>query len=116
MNQSTKSESALLTEKLKEQAPPIRMFQVPDGYFETFARQMEQQIASESNKRPTLYRLRRWMVAASLLLLIGASSYFIANNLPEKSKQTASASAPTADVEDYVMMDNDAIYAYMVNN
>ena len=116
MNQSTESESALLTEQLKEQAPPTGMFQVPEGYFGDFAKQMEQRIASESKPRAVVHRLRRWMVAASLLLLIGTSSYFIARSLPEQSQQTASVAGAPADVEDYVMMDNDAIYAYMANN
>lgn len=103
--------------ELKQFGRNADMFQVPEGYFIAFADRLSEQLPQTKEKRPTIIRsLRRWSIAAGFVAVLGLSVYWVGNNQSvshARESVAQSQSAPTAD--DYVMIDNDAIYAYVSN-
>jgi len=93
-------------------------FRVPEGYFEEFAEQLMAQLPARETRvvpmRPWWCRHRASMLAAACICAAGFSV---------ESRQASLASAPVENVDntmdeiaDYVMMDNEAIYASLTDN
>lgn len=94
-------------------------FRVPEGYFDNFAAEMMKNLP-EQPKQSIVVRMRPWMYAAACLLVavLTATIYFYA---PDVTVQNiADASYPNSEsyveeVADYVMADNNDIYAYLAS-
>jgi hypothetical protein len=117
------NEEKIIMEHLGKHNP----FQVPEGYFESFADQLmeklpEQQPAQEE-KRPALLRKLRpvLLAAACVCIAIFSITLYFLQNRQETTEQAvvAAAAKPAATEEetfmdeaaDYVMLDNADIYA-----
>ena len=117
MKHSEEQEIQQLENELKQFGSNADMFQVPEGYFVAFADRLSEQLPQTKEKRPTIISsLRRWSIAAGFVAILGLSAYWVGNNQSVShtlESVAQSQSAPTED--DYVMIDNDAIYAYVSN-
>lgn len=95
-------------------------FQVPEGYFDSLATKVMQQLP-EQPKRGFTAKLRPWMYAAAcaVVVLFTATVYFFT---PDDQQMVTTAGITNAtdsyvdDVADYVMADNIAIYACLTEN
>ena len=100
-------------------------FRVPEGYFEEFAEQLMAQLPARETRavpmRPWWRRHRASMLAAACIC---AAVFSVGVYLgSSESRQASLASAPVENVDntmdeiaDYVMMDNEAIYASLTDN
>ena len=94
-------------------------FRVPEGYFDSLTAEVMEKLPEEPRKG-ILVRLRPWMYAAACLVavLFTATLYLMS---PEASGQMATAETTTTDtyvedVADYVMADNNDIYACLAGD
>ncbi len=95
-------------------------FKVPEGYFENFPAQMmsvlsEQPIVSR-RKKPLVRWMRPMLAAACICFAIFGLSIYLNQDetKPTEVQQLASYSNSEIDqMADYVMLDNDDIYAYV---
>jgi hypothetical protein len=113
-------------ERLKKE----QVFKVPEGYFETFTEKMMSQIPQEEN----VIRVKRnnprrplWAAASVAVLIAGASAlFFFSNDKKEETARVASVGGSSTEsmsseelqviAADYMMADNDELYAYMAEN
>ncbi len=120
----------LLIQKLGRQRP----FKVPEGYFDDFANNIMNKISaveglsSENTVEADIhvnvwYKMRRYVMAASVTLVLGISSilYFSSHNTGSRSQYVSSGSSYTQDEDvdqmaDYAMIDNEYIYASLSDN
>ena len=123
-----------------------RPFKLPDGYFDSLEMRVMSQIASENTKKSIekqcshkngaifYKRLRPLMIAASFvgIMLIGAvAMHFFKNERNEATAQrnnvltqtTISTTKENSDnteyleeAAEYMMLDNDDVYAYLADN
>ncbi|BCS84197.1 MULTISPECIES: hypothetical protein [Prevotella] len=121
-------------EKLIKRFGKVEPFKVPDGYFEDFTRQLMTKLPDKSHKtgivelRPKLWssRLRGGIAAAviAVTLTIGIYTYIgkfnVINSYDRASmpqKENLDQSKASFDqMADYTMMDNEDIYASLVDN
>ena len=91
-------------------------FKVPEGYFDSLATKVMQQLP-EQPKRGLVVILRPWLYAAACVaaILLTATVYFFT---PDHAQQMATNNTIVAttdsyvdEVVDYVMADNNTIYA-----
>ena len=95
-------------------------FRVPDGYFDNLVADVMTSLP-EQPKRSMMVRMRPWLYAAACLLVavFTVTVYFLA---PETYSQDAVATATefsdtyVEEVADYVMADNNDIYACLASN
>ena len=94
-------------------------FRVPEGYFDSLTAEVMEKLPEEPRKG-ILVRLRPWMYAAACLVavLFTATLYLM---YPEAPGQMATAETTTTDtyvedVADYVMADNNDIYACLAGD
>ena len=100
-------------------------FRVPEGYFEEFAEQLMAQLPARETRavpmRPWWRRHRASMLAAACICaaVFSIGVYFG----PSEPRQASFASTSIENVDntmdemaDYVMMDNEAIYASLTDN
>ena len=95
-------------------------FRVPEGYFDRLTAEVMQQLP-EQPKRSLMAWMRPWMYAAACVVavLFTATIYF--NSSDNQQQVVATASIVTADsyvddIADYVMADNNDIYACLTEN
>ncbi|MCR4852586.1 MAG: hypothetical protein K5893_03230 [Prevotella sp.] len=116
---------------LKEQFGNKRPFTVPEGFFDSFAEKMMQQLPEEENveqlvveRRPgVIKRLRPYAIAASLALLLVSAATLLwqGNQAQQPSEQFASTPSTTQQsqeytidqIADYAMLDNQDFYGYL---
>ena len=99
-------------------------FAVPEGFFDSIAEQVMQQLPEKSARtartRPTMWQRYRYTVLAAACIcaaVFGTAVYLAGNTRPE-SKHTQSVAEATdsynsdarEDYMDYTMMDNEDIY------
>lgn len=111
--------------RLREYATGEYAFRVPDHYFEQFKANIMQQLPAEQTQpaaRPRTASLwSRWAAAAAVAAVVGFSAYFYldrpdVNNQYLSSTDASHTETTTSEViDDYVMLDNEAIYAYVSN-
>lgn len=113
-------EEQFLREKLNPKENP---FKVPDGYFDTFADRVMQKIPEDAKvvtMRSNRKSSRGWAYAAACLLLCVCSVVGFYQFESAKSDTATTAMASTTDsfdeAADYVMMDNQDIYACLMND
>ncbi|SFF98371.1 hypothetical protein [Prevotella sp. KH2C16] len=118
---NTYKEEQILKQDFGNKAP----FRVPEGYFEDFAERMMAQLPAQETKvvsmRPWWHRYRASMFAAACVCAVVFSiGVYLGSS---DSRQASLASAPVESVDntmdemaDYVMMDNEAIYASLSDN
>ena len=109
------NEEKYLEERLAKRNP----FRVPEGYFESFAdRVMEQLPPQQQKAKRTL--LRPWMYAAACLVVavFCIAVYFSRVDTPATSEMPQMAVTDTYmdEAADYVMIDNTDIYACLADN
>lgn len=95
-------------------------FQVPEGYFDRLTAKVMQQLP-EQPKRSLMARLRPWMYAAACVVtvLFTATVYFYSTDNQQQAVATAgitTADSYIDDIADYVMADNNDIYACLTEN
>lgn len=95
-------------------------FQVPEGYFDRLTAKVMQQLP-EQPKRSLMARLRPWMYAAACVVtvLFTATVYFYSTDNQQQTVATAgitTADSYIDDIADYVMADNNDIYACLTEN
>ena len=125
------NEEKYIEEKVGKRNP----FLVPDGYFDSFADRLMQQLpeqplrevaASEERQPARMVRMRRWLYAAACAVVLIVSAW-VWQSLPETSAvkqpvaQVAAQQEPTSDASfdeaaDYLMLDNQDIYVYLAEN
>lgn len=95
-------------------------FRVPEGYFDSLAAEVMEKLPEQPSKQGLLVRLRPWMYAAACLVavLFTATLYLM---FPEPTGQMATAETTTTDtyvddLADYVMADNNDIYACLASD
>lgn len=120
------SENRFINGKMRKDNP----FQVPEGYFETFASKMMDSLPEREAVSMTLHPhsrsfvLRRVLYAAACLCvaIFGVAVYWIGsssvNNQNHVAQRNASVVTDTyiEQVADYTMMDNSDIYSYLSSN
>lgn len=119
---------------LKEKFGTENHFTVPDGYFDSFANQLMEQLPETNEHQviemhaPSLWRrlpLRKIAAAASIAIVLGGSSLYIAHQqssdkeaiAKDVSQHTSSSTTEYGsfdEMADYTMMDNQDIYASLV--
>jgi len=113
------NEELYIKDRLGDRNP----FRVPEGYFDSLAAEVMEKLPEEP-KQGLLVRLRPWMYAAACLVavLFTATLYLMSPETPgQVATVTASAEAPAIDdsyvedMADYVMADNNDIYAYLAS-
>lgn len=110
-----KNEEEYIKEKMGRQNP----FTVPDGYFESFSAKMMERLPEKQAKvRP----LRRWYYAAACacIALFGASVFLMQADGDEAVVASATEhemydASYVDEAVDYAMVDNQDIYACLVN-
>ena len=114
VKKTTMNEEKYLEERLAKHNP----FQVPEGYFNSFAEQVMNQLP-ERQQEARRVLLRPWMYAAACMVvaIFTATLYFV-NDTP--SQEVPAAVAATSDtyvedVADYMMADNLDIYACLAS-
>ena len=93
-------------------------FKVPEGYFDRLTAEVMQQLP-EQPKRGLTARLRPWMYAAACTaaVLLTATVYFFTSDRAQQQMATTTVVTTTdtyADIDevaDYMMADNNTIYA-----
>ena len=110
-------------------------FQVPEGYFDSFADRMMQQLperpvsveASPKVRKPALtVRMRPWLYAAACALVL-VVSVWLWQSQPDTSvatqpaaqlavQQEQTSDATFDEAADYMMIDNQDIYTYLAEN
>jgi hypothetical protein len=125
------NEEKSIEERLGKRNP----FQVPEGYFDSFADRMMQQLpersvsveASPKMRKPALtVRMRPWLYAAACALVL-VVSVWLWQSVPDASVATQPAAQLAAQQEqtvdetfdeaaDYMMLDNQDIYTYLAEN
>lgn len=111
-------------------------FTVPEGYFdrlqsEVMAKIPAQDMTIGQGSATKIATKRRWLlrpiagIAALVCLLIGAGVFYYQHNITDVDTPAASAIEPTVasvydadygdDAADYIMMDNDDLYSYMMD-
>jgi len=125
------NEEKYIEEKVGKRNP----FLVPDGYFDSFADRLMQQLpeqplrevaASEERQPARMVRMRRWLYAAACAVVLIVSAW-VWQSLPDTSAvkqpvaQVAAQQEPTGDASfdeaaDYLMLDNQDIYVYLAEN
>ncbi len=125
------NEEKYIEEKVGKRNP----FLVPDGYFDSFADRLMQQLpeqplrevaASEERQPARMVRMRRWLYAAACAVVLIVSAW-VWQSLPDTSAvkqpvaQVAAQQEPTSDASfdeaaDYLMLDNQDIYVYLAEN
>ena len=108
------NEEKYLEERLAKRNP----FRVPEGYFESFAdRVMEQLPPRQQKAKRTL--LRPWMYAAACLVVavFCVAVYFSRiDTTSSEMQQVAVTDTYMDEAADYVMIDNTDIYACLADN
>lgn len=116
----TMEEEKYIEEKVGKRNP----FRVPEGYFEGFTAHLMEQLPEKSQPRAKSVWLRPWFYAAACacVLLVSATVWL---SLPEKEIQQAPVavvdqyqqeqSDAFEEAADYMMLDNDDIYAYLAS-
>lgn len=110
------TEEKFLEERMTKQNP----FRVPEGYFESFADHVMEQLPPQQQKAKHM-PLRPWMYAAACLLVavFCVAVYFsridTAVTTSEMS-QMAVTDTYMEEAADYVMIDNTDIYACLAEN
>ena len=118
------NEEEYLTQRMGKRRP----FTVPDGYFDSLADRVMQQIpATEPRKRSVVKTLRPWLYAAACIVLVVASIVFVSTyktdeshllktaNNDNSSEMTVAGDNYIDDMADYTMVDNDDIYLYLAD-
>lgn len=125
------NEEKYIEEKVGKRNP----FLVPDGYFDSFADRLMQQLpeqplrevaASEERQPARMVRMRRWLYAAACAVVLIVCAW-VWQSLPDTSAvkqpvaQVAAQQEPTSDASfdeaaDYLMLDNQDIYVYLAEN
>lgn len=91
-------------------------FKVPENYFEEFAQKFAAEQLPRQKTTARILPLKRWAAAASVAIVIGLSAYLWASTRPEATTAQVTTIEQSSDmIDDYVMMDNEAIYAYVSN-
>jgi len=125
------NEEKYIEEKLGKRNP----FLVPDGYFDSFADRLMQQLperpvhdeASPEVRKPArMVQMRRWLYAAAcaVVLVVGA---WVWQSLPDAEvatqpaaqlavQQEQASDAAFDETADYLMLDNQDIYVYLAEN
>lgn len=115
---------------LRERFGNKNPFTVPEGFFDSFAEKMMQQLPEiecakpvVDEKRPSIIkRLRPYAIAASLTLLLVSAATILYNRQNEQPAQLAAT--PTAQqsqeytidqIADYAMLDNQDFYSYLAD-
>lgn len=115
---------------LRERFGNKNPFTVPEGFFDSFAEKMMQQLPETEcakpvvgEKRPSIIkRLRPYAIAASLTLLLVSAATILYNRQNEQPAQLAAT--PTAQqsqeytidqIADYAMLDNQDFYSYLAD-
>lgn len=96
---------------LKERFGKDAGFRVPEGYFDSFNKQIMESLPSK--KQSILIRLRPIAVAASMFGVIAGASLWIGHN--EEAKTIAQQTMTIQSEDDYYIFDNDDIYAYLAD-
>lgn len=96
---------------LKERFGKDAGFRVPEGYFDSFNKQIMESLPGK--KQSILVRLRPIAVAASMFGVIAGASLWIGND--EEAKSIAQQTKAIQSEEDYYIFDNDDIYAYLAD-
>ena len=108
------NEEKYLEERLAKRNP----FLVPEGYFNSFAEQVMEQLPERRQKARRVL-LRPWMYAAACLLVavFSVAVYFsrINTDTPEMPQMAVSESY-IDEAADYAMIDNAEIYACLAEN
>lgn len=94
-------------------------FRVPEGYFDNFAAEMMRNLP-EQPQQSKFVRLRPFMYAAACIVVavLTATIFFFPQH--ENAEQNMAAVSTTTDtyvedMADYVMADNNDIYAYLAS-
>lgn len=119
---------------LEQHYGKVRPFTVPDGYFDTIADRVMARLPEQKDEVRPVAKERRlkprqqWRtlvsVAACACVIVLAGTWIARLATPDTAQQTAvAASTATAtqdadfdDMADYVMIDNEDIYALVANN
>ena len=109
-------EEKYLKERMTKQNP----FQVPEGYFDSFADQVMATLP-ERRQRAKRVMLRLWASAAACLVvaICSVAIYFSkisSNDMMEVSQVAVISDAYMDDAADYAMIDNTEIYACLADN
>lgn len=97
---------------LKERFGKDAGFRVPEGYFDSFNKQIMESLPA---KRPALLvRLRPIAAAAALFGAIAGVGLWVGGN--EVQQTVAQQTKAIQSEEDYYIFDNDDIYAYLADN
>lgn len=96
---------------LKERFGKDAGFRVPEGYFDSFNKQIMESLPSK--KQSIMIRLRPIAVAASMFGVIAGASLWIGHN--EEAKTIAQQTMTIQSEDDYYIFDNDDIYAYLAD-
>lgn len=117
MNHTEDSDISLLESQLRQMGRTEDMFEVPADYFANFAEQLSERLLKPvEKKRTVVLTLRHWSIAASIVAVLGVSAYWIGERLSKSSESKMAVTEQTSVMpDDYVMLDNDAIYAYVSN-
>jgi len=113
-------EEKYVREKLGQQNP----FRVPDGYFENLAQSIMSQLPEEKAAVVEMPRRRRWLrplaaaAACAVVAVAGVTAWQHRSEAQQQEQQTVVAQTPTDDyvdhLADYAMVDNEDIYACLV--
>ncbi len=94
-------------------------FRVPEGYFDSLTAEVMEKLPEEPRKG-ILVRLRPWMYAAACLVavLFTATLYLMSPEVPGQmaTAETTTTDTYVEDVADYVMADNNDIYACLAGD
>jgi hypothetical protein len=102
------NEEKYLEERMAKQNP----FKVPEGYFDSFAEHVMQQLPQRQAQAKHMW-LRPWMYAAASLLVAVFSIAIYFSNTNSDASEMAAANASDSYIEeaaDYAMIDNEDIY------
>ncbi len=121
----TSKEERYLRSRVGKQNP----FRVPEGYFDSFAARMTENLpeqdgkasASVSPRRPRVVRMVLYAAACLCIAVLGSAVYWSKLSLQSTESGTAQVVTHTVAstdvyvdaVADYTMMDNSDIYAYL---
>ena len=102
-------------------------FRVPDGYFDTLTDRVMSKLPNDAvvkpmpSRQPMIYRLRPLLyVAACMLVAVLSFAIYFDNQETETSDEPMVAPSASSDsyfdeAADYAMIDNDEIYACLLN-
>ena len=114
---------------LKERVGKENPFRVPDGYFDTLASQVMARIDAEAQEQPSkkakvisMHRVFYYAAAAVCALFVCATVYFSFNKEAEAVEQQQVAVVDESadnyfdEAADYMMLDNQDIYACLASD